>query len=159
MTTRRLGRPRLDVDEDAITTAYANGATILGLATKHGVDRTVIRRVLREADGNVIQLRPNAFDVPPGHVTSHELLDRAGITYRQLDVWTRAGLLNPSNGNEPGTGRPRFYPTTELTVACLMAQLLRAGLNPRVAHRIARDLSETGTSDLAGIRIDLPIEP
>ena len=29
-------------------------------------------------------------------LTSHEIAERAGITYRQLDYWCRAGLLDPT---------------------------------------------------------------
>lgn len=43
-----MARPRIRLDELAIAQAYTNGATILGLATQHGVDRDVIRRILDE---------------------------------------------------------------------------------------------------------------
>lgn len=152
-----MGRPRLEVDENAITTAYAAGASINALANTHGVDRQVIRRVLREEGDNVLQFPTrDGIHVPPGHITSAEVLDRAGVTYRQLDYWTRAGMLHPTNGDQPGTGNPRFYPTSEIPIACLMRDLLAAGLTPRAAHRAARDLVDHGHTLLAGIRIDLP---
>lgn len=154
-----MGRPRLDVDEDAITTAYDSGASIMSLATEHGVDRTVIRRVLREAEPNVLHFpRRDPHRTPAGYVTSTELLALAHITYRQLDYWTRIGILNATNGNEPGTGNPRLYARTEIPVACLMRDLLEAGLTPRAAHQLARDLAETGHAYVAGLRIDLPQE-
>lgn len=52
-----MARPRLDVDETAITQAYADGATISGLAFAHGVDRYVIRRVLDDHDISRIEHR------------------------------------------------------------------------------------------------------
>jgi hypothetical protein len=152
-----MARPRLHVDEQAIVRAYADGTSVNRLAYEHGVDRYVIRRVLNDQAGNIIQFPHRGDDdVPPGHLTSSDLLDRAGISYRQLDYWTRAGILNPTNGGDPGSGRRRFYPTTELTIACLMRDLLEAGLNPRAAHTLARELADHGTATLAGIRIDLP---
>lgn len=164
MTTRRLGRPRLDVDEHAITTAYANGATILGLAQAHGVDRTVIRRVLNDhqaqRDATVLTLpshHPDQ-DIPPGYITSADLLHRAGITYRQLDYWCRTGYLQPVKAT-PGTGNLRLFPVAQLGLARLASNLLSAGMAPRQAFDLARQLLEHGHAHLAGIRIDLPIEP
>lgn len=42
----RGGRPQLDVDELAVLWAYDVGVPINYLASTHGVDRYVIRRVL-----------------------------------------------------------------------------------------------------------------
>lgn len=162
---RRLGRPRLDVDEHAITSAYANGATILGLAQTHGVDRTVIRRVLDDhqierrstTDATVLTLpshHPDQ-DVPDGYVTGADLVDLAGITYRQLDYWCRTGYLHPVDAT-PGSGHLRLFPTVELALAGLVRRLLADGMQPRQAFDLARELLEHGHAQLGGIRIDLP---
>lgn len=45
-----MARPRIKLDESAIARAYAGGNTILGLASAHGVDRDVIRRILTERE-------------------------------------------------------------------------------------------------------------
>ena len=34
-----------------------------------------------------------------------------GITYRQLDYWTRTGLVRPSLGDATGSGSRREYST------------------------------------------------
>jgi hypothetical protein len=55
-------------------------------------------------------------DCPPGHVTSIELVHRAGITYRQLDYWTRTGLLRPTDQTHAtGSGTPATTPSIRST--------------------------------------------
>jgi DNA-binding transcriptional MerR regulator len=66
-----------------------------------------------------------------------ELAEHAGITYRQVDLWSNAGLLKPTNQGA-GTGRQRDYPPTEVQVAVGITQLLRAGLTLQAAAKIAR---------------------
>lgn len=46
--SRAGGRPRLELDELAVTWAYELGVTENQLAQAHGVDRYVVRRVLRD---------------------------------------------------------------------------------------------------------------
>lgn len=156
-----MARPRVhtDLPEQAIAQAHANGASLNALAAEHGVDRHVIRRVLSEnrTDAVVLQFPYSGNPIAPrGYVTSEQLRVRAGITYRQLDYWTRTGYLHAANGDTPGTGNARFYTVSEVAVATLMGRLTAAGITPRVAGELARDLTETGTASLAGIRIDLP---
>jgi DNA-binding transcriptional MerR regulator len=99
---------------------------------------------------------PNEAPAPYQHVTSIELMQRSGISYRQVDYWSRVGLLRPATDALPGNGYPRYFPTSEVVVATLMRQLTTAGLQIRVAHQAARELATTGTTTLAGIRLDLP---
>lgn len=66
------------------------------------------------------------------HNTEREL----GITYRQLDVWTRAGLLKPLHLG--GSGNSREWTRAELNVAKVMGRLVAAGLKPEPASRVAR---------------------
>lgn len=74
-------------------------------------------------------------------VGAPEILERTGITYRQLDHWTRIGYLRPDNGS-PGSGNSRRYPATEADVADLMARLVGIGMAPKQAHTIARKMSK-----------------
>lgn len=153
-------RPRTQVDEAAIVAAYRAGASISALAIDHDVDRFVVRRVVNEnAEGRVLMF-PSSYAplAPTGQVTSAELVARTGISYRQLDYWSRTRRLRPSTAAEPGSGNARFYPASEIAVAALIKRLIDAGLGPTAAHDLARSLTETGTGDLAGIRIDLPEE-
>jgi DNA-binding transcriptional MerR regulator len=66
-----------------------------------------------------------------------DVLRQAGITYRQLDHWSRIGYLKPSNP-DCGSGRRRDFPMAEVTVARRMALLVNAGLTLKTAHRVAR---------------------
>ena len=156
-----MGRPRLAVDETAIVHAYTRGGTVLALARQHGVDRTVIRRVLDDHDvergGRVLTLSSNhpGKDLPPGYIAGPDLAQRAGITYRQLDYWCRTGYLHPLDPT-PGSGRLRAFPVAELALATVVRRLLDAGLQPRQAFALAGDLLEHGHTTLAGMRIDLP---
>lgn len=98
---------------------------------------------------------PNAKTVPDGHLSGPDLCHLAGITYRQLDFWTRSGYLHPVTPS-PGSGYIRAYPPTDITRARLVARLLTAGFTARPAFDVADQLLEAGHALVAGIRIDLP---
>ena len=86
-------------------------------------------------------------------MTSEALVARAGITYRQLDWWTRRGYLKPDHdweGRHSGTGTPREWMQEECRVAMAMGRLVQAGLRVDVAHRVARSGTEDGV--LAALR-------
>lgn len=78
-----------------------------------------------------------------GRCDTHEVrpdgpLGPVRVSYRQLDYWTRIRLLRPENP-DPGTGRARDWPDAELAVAAMIARLTDAGLELRVAARVARE--------------------
>lgn len=98
---------------------------------------------------------PNAKTVPDGHLTGPDLCHLAGITYRQLDYWTRTDILRTTSP-APGSGYVRAFPASELPFTLLLKQLLDDGMNLRAAVALARQLLETGHALVAGIRIDLP---
>lgn len=64
-------------------------------------------------------------------------LDALGITYRQLDYWTRCGLLQPDAAT-PGSGNRRVWTDEELMVAARAARLHAAGLTLGAAFTVAR---------------------
>lgn len=66
-----------------------------------------------------------------------ELAEHAGVTYRQLDHWTRLGYLHPSNPN-CGTGRHREYPPSEVRLACRLGRLVYAGVSLAIAYEVAQ---------------------
>ncbi len=96
-------------------------------------------------------------DVPPGFVGSAEFLDRAGITFRRLDYWTRTKLLRIADAT-PGSGNRRIWAATEIPVAILIRRLSGAGIDIRVAGPLARHLLDVGHTTIAGFRIELPEE-
>lgn len=62
-------------------------------------------------------------------LTSAELISVTGLTYRQVDHWTRQGLLRPNPGSGVGSGNPRTYPDLEVEKAQAMAALRDAGFD------------------------------
>lgn len=58
-------------------------------------------------------------------VSTRELCDLVGVTYRQADYWTRQGYLVVASG--AGSGNPRRYTVTEVRVADALRQVLGAG--------------------------------
>lgn len=81
-------------------------------------------------------------------VTSRALIVAAGITYRQLDHWTRRGHLSPLPG-PGGTGHYRRYPVAAVHEARLLGQLVRLGFRDLdVAADLARRLVHTGRADV-----------
>jgi DNA-binding transcriptional MerR regulator len=63
---------------------------------------------------------------------------QAGITYRQLDYWTRRGYITPENSRYH-SGIEREWSRAELGVALRMGRLITAGLSAEVAARVARE--------------------
>lgn len=58
--------------------------------------------------------------------SSVELARRAGISYRRLDYWTRAGLFHPSDMDTPyvGSGQQRRYTDGDLAAVRVLAVLM-----------------------------------
>lgn len=96
-------------------------------------------------------LTPIGPELPHGP----EAAKAAGITYRQLDYWTRKGYLRPRDVACPGSGHQREYLPAEIQVAALMGQLCAQGMWPSVAEPIARDLIQTGSASLGALSIHL----
>jgi DNA-binding transcriptional MerR regulator len=88
----------------------------------------------------------------------HQLLDGysapkvckiVGITYRQLDYWTRTDLLSPSIKNALGQGTKRIYSFKDILLMKVIKSLLDTGLSLqqiRIATTYLRDL---GIQDLS----------
>ena len=53
----------------------------------------------------------------------------AGITYRQLDYWTRTGLVTPSVNDAHGSGTQRLYSFQDLATLRVIKRLLDTGLS------------------------------
>lgn len=107
---------------------------------------------------NVVRLFSNNQPMPDGTFTAPELCVASGATYRQVDFWTKSGLLRPTREHE-GSGNPRAYDVTELSVAILMTRMVKEGLMPQHACDLARDLLDFGTATFAGMTIHLNEEP
>jgi DNA-binding transcriptional MerR regulator len=53
----------------------------------------------------------------------------AGITYRQLDYWTRTGLVTPSIKDAHGSGSQRLYSFQDLATLRVIKKLLDTGVS------------------------------
>lgn len=63
----------------------------------------------------------------------------AGISFRQLDTWSRVGYLKPNPRRKgEGSGVPRTWPMEELVVAQRMKRLVDAGFHVAKAAELAR---------------------
>lgn len=70
--------------------------------------------------------------------TSKTLQFAAGITERQMYHWYHHGWLVPYERPEgSGSGSPLEWPNKATFKAVIMGNLVRAGISPEVAHRIA----------------------
>lgn len=85
-----------------------------------------------------------------------------GLTYRQLDYWTRVGYLRPVDPT-PGSGGAREWPELEVEVAGVIVRLLRAGLRLDVAARAAREQAYDRDGHVllrGGVHLNLtPVDP
>lgn len=60
-------------------------------------------------------------------ISTRELCDLVGLTYRQADYWVRQGYLTPTVATSGGSGIPRRFTVTEARVADALRQVLGAG--------------------------------
>jgi hypothetical protein len=63
-------------------------------------------------------------------------------TYRQMDVWTRQGLLVAETRGDHH-GRYRWWPLTEVRAALLVAALMSHGMTAELAFKVARTQVDT----------------
>jgi DNA-binding transcriptional MerR regulator len=68
----------------------------------------------------------------------------AGITYRQLDYWTRTGLVTPSVRDAHGSGTQRLYSFQDLAALRVIKSLLDTGLT---LQRVRRAVTHLRTMD------------
>jgi len=80
-------------------------------------------------------------------MNSMTLIHEAGITYRQLDYWVRAGLLDGQR--DLGSGNARDWTTAQASKARVMGSLVRAGVGPRLASELAGELLHAGRTQIA----------
>jgi DNA-binding transcriptional MerR regulator len=67
-----------------------------------------------------------------------------GITYRQLDYWTRTGLVTPSVRDAHGSGSQRLYSFQDLATLRVIKGLLDTGVS---LQRVRRAVSHLRSMD------------
>jgi hypothetical protein len=102
----------------------------------------IAARVLAQQPGTANAGRGRPVAGRGGPISTPQLAAEAGVTFRQLDYWTRAGLLRPEwRWGERGAGqggRSRYWDTQEREAARLMGLLTAVGIRPRIAGQVAR---------------------
>ena len=67
-----------------------------------------------------------------------------GITYRQLDYWTRTNLVQASISSARGSGTQRLYSYRDLLELKVIKQLLDAGISLQSARKALDVLRQSG---------------
>lgn len=75
-----------------------------------------------------------------------ELVEATGATYRQIDSWTRSGLL-PVSERTPGSGFPRRYHPEAIPIARALVRWSSVANGER--HRIIEAVSTGGAEPVA----------
>lgn len=107
---------------------------------------------------NVVPFRYGSNSpIPPREdrdwLTLHELIEEAGVSYRQADYWTRTGLLATVPVDHQRSGRLRGYPVAQLERVIAIKQLLDAGVSLTVIRAHIDEFTATGHLELGPITI------
>ncbi len=90
----------------------------------------------------------------PDGIGSLDVVQRAGITYRQLDYWTSHGWIPISPRDGAGSGYSRLYPMSSVVKARIMGSLVNSlHMTPETASEVAETILRDGSADVDGFRI------
>jgi hypothetical protein len=92
-----------------------------------------------------------------------DFAERHGLllpTYRQMDVWTRAGLLTAEMRGDRH-GQYRWWPADDIKAALTVARLAECGIDKRLGFEVARTPSDFGrhTYVVNGITVIVDDDP
>jgi DNA-binding transcriptional MerR regulator len=73
-------------------------------------------------------------------LTATEATRAAGCTYRQLDYWTRTGLIETAGDPTPGSGGTRYYSARELFLVRAALALRDCGADLGAVRRAMPEL-------------------
>ena len=77
----------------------------------------------------------------------------AGITYRQLDYWSRTGLVEPTVRSATGSGTQRLYSFKDILLLRIIKRLLDAGVSLQQIRIAIDHLRVRGTDDLTQVTL------
>lgn len=77
--------------------------------------------------------------------STRDVMERTGLTFRQLDYWARKRHVHPQAIG--GTGNGREWPETEIRVAELIGRMMSAGIELDKASIVARRMVEVTYPD------------
>jgi len=66
-------------------------------------------------------------------IGASELAKTVGVSYKQIDHWSRCGYIHPQNP-DPGSGIRRSYSDMEAARVLVFAALSHLGVTPSGAH-------------------------
>ena len=75
-------------------------------------------------------------------VTTPELMDIVGCTFRQIDYWARRGLVPVAGPAQPGSGSSRRYGLEGIFLAKIVNILSGFGFNGRPLDRAVRGIRD-----------------
>lgn len=76
-----------------------------------------------------------------------------GITYRQLDYWTRTNLVTASIASAAGSGSHRLYSFRDLLMIKMIKALIDAGISLQNVRKAVDHLAARGVEDLSGLTL------
>ena len=76
-----------------------------------------------------------------------------GITYRQLDYWTRTKLIKASVADAAGSGTQRLYSYEDLLQIKVIKSLLDSGFDLKKVRKVIETLSDRLGEDVASANI------
>lgn len=76
-----------------------------------------------------------------------------GISYRQLDYWTRTGLIEPSLAVAEGSGSRRSYSYEDLLQLRMVKTLLDAGIGLPSVRKVFTYLRENVSGDITAAHV------
>jgi DNA-binding transcriptional MerR regulator len=77
----------------------------------------------------------------PDTLSTVELAREAGVSYRQVDYWIRAGYIA---GTHPGSGGKRQFDADAVAAVKMMAALVNVGIRPDAAAEYYPPLVQDG---------------
>lgn len=76
-----------------------------------------------------------------------------GVTYRQLDYWTRTNLIHPSVAEATGSGSQRLYGFRDLVIIKIIKGLLDTGISLQNVRKALVQLDQLDATELSAITL------
>ncbi|OLT55287.1 MerR family transcriptional regulator [Corynebacterium sp. CNJ-954] len=77
----------------------------------------------------------------------------AGISYRQLDYWTRTNLVSASIASAAGSGSHRLYSFRDVLMIKIIKTLIDAGISLQNVRKAIGHLADRGVADLSSLTL------
>lgn len=81
------------------------------------------------------------------------VLQVTGVSYRQLDYWTRTNLVDSSVSAAAGSGSQRLYSFRDILIVKIIKSLIDAGISLQNVRKALGHLQALGVDDLAGVTL------